>query len=131
MPAPASARQPVVMPPIAAERNYKMATVRTARRKNGTPFYRAIWHVTDPAGKRAQFTKSFDKRSEAKAYAATMAIEVERRGVGDPHKQSVKTFLKRWLATLRQSGSYSPATLAAYERHAGHTSREIGHVQIS
>ena len=65
-----------------------MAHVRTARRKDGTPFYRALWYV-ESGGKRRQMTKSFDKRSEARAYANKMAVEIEQKGVGDPEKHDL------------------------------------------
>ena len=93
-----------------------MAYVRTSRRKDGSPFYRAIWHV-EAGGLRRQLTKSFDKRSEAKTYADKMAVEIEQKGVGDPEKHDLARYLKRWLATLRASGEHSPTTLVLRASH--------------
>ena len=50
-----------------------------------------------------------------------MAIEVEQKGVGDPEKHDLARYLRRWLATLRTSGDYSPPTLL----NCGHHIRRI------
>jgi integrase len=107
-----------------------MAHIRTARRQDGTPFYRALWYV-ESGGKRRQMTKSFAKRSEAKAYAAKMETEIEQKGVGDPDKHDLGRYLKRWLATLRASGDHSPTTLVNYEHHIRRISEQIGTVPLA
>lgn len=108
-----------------------MAYVRTARRQDGTPFFRAIWDVYDAQGRRRPQSKSFGKRSEAKSYAARMAIEIEQKGVGDPEKHDLSRYLRRWMATLRASGDYSPPTLLNYKHHVDRIIGEIGHIRLA
>ena len=81
-----------------------MSSVRKGRYSNGKTFHQAVWTFTDEDGKRRQQTKVFPKAAEAKAYARRMADEVEMRGIADPHKHTVREFLNRWMATLRQRG---------------------------
>jgi integrase len=57
--------------------------------------------VPGPAGKRQQRTKNFENAKDSKAFAARQTTEVERKGVGDPHRRSFGSYLKSWLATLR------------------------------
>lgn len=59
-----------------------------------------------------------------------MEQEVERRGIGDPHKHTLEGYLKRWLATLTERGELSPSTLSAYRRHAAMASKHIGHIVL-
>ncbi|MET0939809.1 MAG: site-specific integrase, partial [Mesorhizobium sp.] len=94
------------------------------------PFYRAIWHV-EAGSRRIQRTKAFTKRSEAKAYATQMEVEIEQRGVGDPDRHDLGRYLKRWLATIRQSGELSPTTLVNYSHQIRRISAHIGHVPLS
>ena len=54
----------------------------------------------------------------AKAFAARQTTEVELKGVGDPHKRSFGSYLRSWLATLRDRAELSPVTINGYERHA-------------
>ena len=108
-----------------------MAYVRTTRRKDGTAFYRAVWDVYDACGKRKPQSKSFVKRSEAKSYAAKVAIEVEQKGVGDPEKHDLARYLRRWLATLRASGDHSPPTLLNYSHHIRQIINEAGSIPLA
>ncbi len=51
--------------------------------------------------------------------------------VGDPDKHDVERYLKRWLATLRASGDYSPTTLLNCGHHINRISVVIGRVPLS
>jgi integrase len=59
-----------------------------------------------------------------------MAEERENRGVGDPHKHTLKTYLKGWLAHLEARQDHAPTTLAGYRRHAEMVIHHIGHVPL-
>ncbi|RWH76857.1 MAG: site-specific integrase [Mesorhizobium sp.] len=106
-----------------------MATIRSARKKDGTPYWRAVWFET-VRGKRCQKTKSFAKRSNAKAHAAKMETEVERRGVGDPEKHTVGRFFTRWIATLKQRGELSTTTLAGYQEKLAMLAAYVGDLRL-
>ena len=84
-----------------------MASVRKGKQKNGTVFYQAVWSIAGMDGKRKQQSKAFDKLADARSHANRMAEEVENRLVADPHRHTVKEYLSRWLATLRQRGEHS------------------------
>jgi integrase len=86
--------------------------------------------VPGPAGKRQQRTRNFANAKDAKAFAARQTTEVERKGVGDPHKRSFGTYLRSWLATLRDRAELSPVTIAGYERHAAMLIRELGAIPL-
>ena len=60
-----------------------------------------------------------------------MAEEVENRLVADPHRHTVKEFLSRWLATLKQRGEHSPSTIVGYGRSVDLLARHVGHIQLS
>jgi hypothetical protein len=93
-----------------------MASVHK-RIRDGVISYRALWREPGLGGARARLiSKTFARAADAKAYAARMEQEVERRHIGDPERHTVSQFLARWLATLRDRGEHSPATLAAYEK---------------
>jgi integrase len=108
-----------------------MASVRRHKYPNGKPYHQAVWSVIGKDGVRRQKTKVFDKAGDAKAYARRMADEVERRGVADLHKHTVKEFLSQWLATLRQRGEHSPTTLTGYARNIDLLCREVGHIALA
>ena len=107
-----------------------MATTRKLKTKAGTTIYQARWSVPGPAGKRQQRTKNFENAKDAKAFAARQTTEVERKGVGDPHKRSFGSYLSSWLATLRDRAELSPVTIAGYERHAEMLMRELGAIPL-
>jgi integrase len=107
-----------------------MATIRKLKTKAGTTIYQARWSVPGPAGKRQQRTKNFGNAKDAKAFAARQTTEVERKGVGDPHKRSFGAYLRSWLATLRDRAELSPVTIAGYERHAAMLIRELGAIPL-
>jgi integrase len=75
-----------------------------------------VWRESGPGGKARLRNKTFAKAADAKAYAAKMEAEVERRGVGDPERHTTRQYLVRWLATLRDRGEHSPTTLDGYAR---------------
>jgi integrase len=60
-----------------------------------------------------------------------MAEERELRGVGDPHRQNLASYLQRWLAYLRERGDHAPTTLAGYHRHAAIAAHHIGHLALA
>jgi hypothetical protein len=100
-----------------------MASVRKIKKANGTIRYQAIWR--EPAGPvgRRQRTRNFAKLADARAYAARMEQEAERRNVGDPEKHTVGLYLRRWLNGLDARGEHSPSTI---ERSGGTSKRSIG-----
>ena len=107
-----------------------MASVHRRVTQAGSVIYRAVWKEPGPGGARVQRSKNFDRAGDAKAHAARMEEEVEKRGVGDPQKHTLEAFLKRWLATLADRGEHSPTTLAAYRWQADIACRHIGHIRI-
>jgi integrase len=86
--------------------------------------------VPGPAGKRQQRTKNFATAKEAKSFAARQTTEVELKGVGDPQKRSFGSYLRSWLATLRDRAELSPVTINGYERHAEMLMRELGTIPL-
>src|SRR5262249_12662988 len=108
-----------------------MASVHK-RTHRGRITYRAVWRESGP-GKKAQLrNKSFAKAADAKAYAARMEAEVERRGVGDPGRHTVGQFLSRWLATLQdRDDELSPTTIECYTRRITAAKPWIGDIPLS
>lgn len=107
-----------------------MASVNKRTTAKGTVFYRAIWTEAGRGGKKRQRSKNFPTAREAKTHAAKMEQEVENRGVGDPDKHTLESYLKRWISTLEYRGEHSPTTIAGYRRHIGLVSRHIGHIPL-
>jgi integrase len=62
-------------------------------------------------------------------HAAQMR-EVERRGVGDPHRHDLAGYLRTWLAHHRERGDLAPTTMRGYERNAALAARYCGHVLL-
>lgn len=60
-----------------------------------------------------------------------MEQEVERRGVGDPDRQTTAKFLHGWLALLAQRDEHSPSTLDGYRRSIRLAERELGHIPLA
>ena len=108
-----------------------MASVHK-RTHRGRITYRAVWRESGP-GKKAQLrNKSFAKAADAKAYAARMEAEVERRGVGDPGRHTVGQFLSRWLATLQdRDDELSPTTIECYTRRITAAKPWVGDIPLS
>ena len=107
-----------------------MASVHR-RVHRGRVTYRAVWRESGPGGKAQLRNKSFARAADAKAYAARMEAEIERRGVGDPARHSVEQYLFRWLATLRDRGEHSPATLECYTRCITAAKPWVGDIPLS
>jgi integrase len=109
-----------------------MASVRKKTAPGGgTVTYQAIWrNPPGPDGQRGQRTKNFDKRADARAFAARMEQEVERRQIGDPQKQSLGGYLQYWLNTLEDRGMVAPNTLLGYRRYVRMISKEIGTIPL-
>ena len=94
-----------------------MLHVRKRKHPNGAIFYQACWHII-VEGKRKQFTKAFAKAAEAKAHATRMADEAEGRGIHDPNRYTVRSYINRWLAQTEERGEHSLTTLVGYRRNA-------------
>lgn len=107
-----------------------MAYVRKSTRPDGTIFYRAVWHTTDLKGRRKQETESFARHADAKAHAGRMEIEVERKGIADPDRQTVAIFFRRWIATLKQRSDLSPRTIGNYRDRFEAIAPLIGHIRL-
>jgi integrase len=107
-----------------------MASVNRRILPSGVVIYRAIWREPGPNGKRRSRSRNFERAGEAKAFAARMEQEVERRGVGDPQKHTLESYLRRWIATLEYRGEHSPTTIAGYKRNITLVGRHIGHVPL-
>jgi site-specific recombinase XerC len=60
-----------------------------------------------------------------------MEAEIERRGVGDSARHTVEQYLFRWLATLRDRGEHSPATLECYTRCITAAKPWVGDIPLS
>src|SRR5215472_6759290 len=90
-----------------------MASVHR-RIHRGRVRYRAVWRESGPGGKARLRNRSFAKAADAKAFAAKMEAEVERRGVGDPDRQTTGQYLKRWVTMLQDRGEHSPTSIQSY-----------------
>ena len=108
-----------------------MANVRRQVSTTGTVFYQAIWSLYDKDGKRKRQTKAFARQSDARAHAARMEAECERRGVGDVNKQTFAIFKERVLNFWETRGKLSETSLIGYRRNLDLLAREIGHIQIA
>lgn len=107
-----------------------MASVHK-RVRGGVISYRAVWRESGVGAKPRQRSAIFARAADAKAHAARMEQEVERRHVGDPERHTVEQFLARWLATLRDRDEHSPATLVDYEKSVAIAVRELGDISLS
>jgi hypothetical protein len=56
--------------------------------------------------------------------------EIESRGVGDPHRHDLASYLRGWLAHHRERGDLAPTTLQGYERNIALASQHCGHILI-
>ena len=107
-----------------------MASIRKKISPNGQVIWQSRWREPGPNGKDRQRTKNFQNAKDAKAHAAKVEQEIERRGVGDPNRQSTEQYLRGWLALLERRGEHSPSTLAGYKRHIGLAMRHIGTIPL-
>jgi len=62
-------------------------------------------------------------------HAAQMR-EIERRGVGDPHRHDLASYLRGWLAHHRERGDLAPTTLQGYQRNVALAVQHCGHVLL-
>lgn len=108
-----------------------MAYVRKAKRADGSAFWRSVWHTTSNEGERKQYTKSFVRAADAKAYANRMEQEVERRGVADPQNQDTATFFRKWIKHLISRAELSPETIDGYRLNLENLARFVGHVPLA
>jgi integrase len=108
-----------------------MASIRKKTNPNGQVIWQSRWREPGPNGKDRQRTKNFPNARDAKAYAAKVEQEVERRGVGDPDRQTTAKFLHGWIALLEQRGEHSPSTIDGYRRNVGLAEREIGAIPLA
>lgn len=107
-----------------------MASVRRQVSTTGKVYYQAVWSQTGKDGKAKRQTKSFPRQSAAKAHAAKMEEQCERRGVGDIEKTTLAAFVDRLLAFWEQRGELAETSLIGYRRNLGMLCREIGHIQL-
>jgi integrase len=73
--------------------------------------------------------RNFATRKEAAMHAAEMR-EVERRGIGDAHRQNLASYLRAFLAHHRERGDLAPTTMRGYERNAALAARYCGNVLL-
>lgn len=59
-----------------------------------------------------------------------MAEERERRGVGDPNRQTVAKYLSAYVAHLEARGDHAPTTLHSYARNADIAAHHIGEMPL-
>ena len=102
-----------------------MANVRKHRRK-----WQAQWHYTID-GVRRQATRVFDTRGEAKRFAEQMGEQVERQGIVDPNRFTVRSYMHYWVDHHPKKNVLSPTTLAGYRRHSELGCRHIGELPLT
>ena len=107
-----------------------MASVHK-RVHRGRITYRAVWRESGPGGKARLRNKSFARAADAKAYAARMEAEIEKRRVGDPARHTTEQYLTRWMATLQDRGEHSPTTLEGYTRCIAMAQPWVGDIPLS
>ena len=107
-----------------------MASIRRITTNTGSTRWVSRWREPGPGGELIGRSQNHDTQKEAKAHADRMHRERELGRVGDANKDTLASYLTRWLAHLEARGDHSPTTLAAYRRHAGCASHHIGHVPL-
>ena len=108
-----------------------MASTRKKPGKGGRTIWQSVWREPGQERQSRQRTKNHASARDAREHASKMEQEVERRGVGDPDRQTTAKFLHGWIALLEQRGEHSPSTLDGYRRNIGLAEREIGHVPLA
>jgi len=64
-----------------------MASVhKRVRNENAT--WRVVWSELGHDGKRQKRNKSFNREKDAKTFRATIELDAENKGVGDPAKRT-------------------------------------------
>ena len=107
-----------------------MASTRKKPGKGGRTIWQSRWREPGKNGQSRQRTKNHASAREAREHASRMEQDVERRGVGDPDRQTTAKFLHGWIALLEQRGEHSPSTIDGYRRNIGLAKREIGHIPL-
>ncbi|TBF30727.1 hypothetical protein ELG93_10485 [Rhizobium ruizarguesonis] len=107
-----------------------MASVRRQVSTTGTTYFQAVWSLTGKEGTTKRQTKSFARQADAKAYAAKMEAECEKRGIGDVEKQTFVVFTERLMAHWQARGELAETSLIGYRRNLGLLAREIGHIPL-
>ncbi len=107
-----------------------MASTQKKIGPNGQAIWQSRWREPGSNGKDRQRAKNFTNAKDAKAHAAKVEQEIERRGVGDPTRQSTEQYLRGWVALLERRGEHSPSTLSDYRRHIGLVVRHIGTIPL-
>jgi hypothetical protein len=102
---------------------------RKIRTRKGAIRWQSRWRVPGADGRLQDRAQNFASRKQAAAHAAQMR-EVERRGVGDPHRHDFAGYLRGWLAHHRERGDLAPTTMRGYERNAALAARYCGHVLL-
>jgi len=106
-----------------------MSSFRKITTRNGATRWQSRYRVPGPDGRPQDRARNFATRKLAAAHAAQMR-EVERRGVGDPHRHDFAGYLRGWLAHHRERGDLAPTTMRGYERNAALAARYCGHVLL-
>ena len=106
-----------------------MASFRKIRTRKGATRWQSRWRVPGADGRLQDRAQNFASRKQAAAHAAQMR-EIERRGVGDPHRHDLAGYLRAWLAHHRERGDLAPTTLRGYERNVALAARHCGHVLL-
>ncbi|MDW9896338.1 tyrosine-type recombinase/integrase [Sinorhizobium medicae] len=112
------------------ERKGIMASVRRHVSASGKVSFQAVWNLVTKDGRRKRMSKSFAKQSDARAHAAKMEAECEKRGVGDAERQTFDQFKDRVLKHWELRGKLEETTLAGYRHNLGMLAREIGHIEL-
>jgi integrase len=106
-----------------------MASFRKVRTRKGAIRWQSRWRVPGADGRLQDRAQNFASRKQAAAHAAQMR-EIERRGIGDPHRHDLAGYLRAWLAHHRERGDLAPTTMRGYERNAALAARYCGHVLL-
>jgi integrase len=103
---------------------------RSWQNRDGSQSERWVVNYTDRAGTRR--LKTFDRKKDAEAFAATVSVDV-RTGIHVPDSQSiiVAEAARLWLKSCEEAG-LERTTLAAYQQHVTlHIIPLIGAVKLS
>jgi integrase len=106
-----------------------MANVIKRTSSSGTTFYQCQWHITLPDGTRKQRTKAFNLKRDAEKHAADM-LDIERKGVIDTERFTVRSFLIHWIAEREQAGEIALDTLRGNRYCANLINEQIGDIAL-
>src|SRR5262245_38353216 len=107
-----------------------MASFRKITTRRGAVRWQSRWRVPGANGRLQDRAQNFPTRKAAAMHAAQMR-EIEARGIGDPDRHTLASFLRAWLAHHRERGDLAPTTLRGYERNAALASQHCGHVLLA